>query len=275
MLKSTANLMNIMKGVKMTRTGLCVILVCAICTVGWGAENTEKKPEQSEAPLETKLPPKDSATYWVVRSQTMTELIPFLTKKRSEFKGHFKMITQYLDKIGKGEDFLKSGIKAPNTPAVYAEALGISDEIAERNVKLPDKPLTWDQVVEFGMGHVIYEGYMPTDVSGEEELEMIKKICKQKEKYGQKVRKEMREDVKRCLNIWTYLGTINKQEEARVYAFMEKDRLEKARREELNRRREDSAEISRQRREAEKRNAWQRRQNLLNDRYNRSYYYYR
>ena len=259
----------------MIRIGLCVILVCAICTVGFAVENAEKRSEQSEAPLEVKLPPKDSATYWVVRSQTMTELIPFLTKKRTEFKGHFKMITQYLDKIGKGEDFLRSGVKAPDTPEAYAKALGLSDKVAERRIEWPDKPLTWEQVVEFGMGHVLYEGYMPTDVSGEEEVEMIKKICKQKEKYGQKVRKEMREDVKRCLNIWTYLGTINKQEEARVYAFLEKEKLEKARQEELLRVRDYSREMRRQKIEAEKRNDWLRRQDRLNNRYNRYYYYYR
>ena len=43
-------------------------------------------------------------------------------------------------------------------------------------------------------------------------------VCKKKEEYAQKVRKEMLNYVKDCLKMWTYLGTINQQSAAKEWA---------------------------------------------------------
>ena len=39
--------------------------------------------------------------YWVIRSQALTELTPFLSKTRTKAKGHYNMLTDYLEHIGK------------------------------------------------------------------------------------------------------------------------------------------------------------------------------
>ena len=253
----------------MTRRLLCVFLMFSFCVVAFGAEKDEDtNAENINAAKQIKLPPKDTATYWVIRSQAMTEFLPFLTKKRSEFKGHLNNLTAYLDGIGKGEDYLASGIKVADTPETYAKALGLAEKIAESKITLPEKPLTWEQAVELAMKHVLYEGYMPTDVQGQAELDMLKKICEQKEKYGQKVRKELRQVVKISMNIWTYLGTINQQEGARVYSYRVKENARKEREARLQANRERSSALRRQKAEQTKRNEWQRRQNRLNYTYN-------
>ncbi len=89
--------------------------------------------------------------YWVIRSQALTELTPFLSKTRTEAKGHYNMLTDYLKYIGKGQEFLESNIKAQLSPAAYAKAIGKSEEFVEKNIELPDKPMAWNQLVEMAM----------------------------------------------------------------------------------------------------------------------------
>ena len=116
------------------------------------------------------------ADYWVIRSQALTELIPFLTHARTEAQKHYKELTDYLKYIGKQEECLNSGIKGSNSPAEYAKLIGIAEEFAKNNIKLPEKYMTWDQLVELAMEFVINEGHVPTDVNGPEEIEMFKQI---------------------------------------------------------------------------------------------------
>ena len=137
--------------------------------------------------IEVQLPSKETAEYWIVRSQALTELIPFLTEKRVEFNDYYRLMIQYLDEIEQRVDYNRSGITAPDTAETYARALGIYETLMQEGVKLPDNRPTWDQFVELAMQHVLSEGYMLTQLSGEEELAMIKKICEQKEVDGQKV----------------------------------------------------------------------------------------
>jgi type III secretory pathway component EscV len=255
----------------MIRKLVVFVVLATFVATGFAAESkknkdSKKAKEQLEAKIE--LPAKGTSEYWVVRSQAMTELIPFLTKKRSEFNEHLEMLGQFLDEINKGEDFLNSGITAPDTPETYAKALDIAEKI-NKNIQLPDKPMTWEEVAELAMEHIMYEGYMPTDVQGPEELEMLKKICGQKERYGQKVRKDLRQVVKKCMNIWTYLGTIEQQEAARVYAYREKERKQKEYDEKLQALKAQRTSLAVQRREQQKHNQWLIRQDSLSNRYNR------
>jgi hypothetical protein len=92
--------------------------------------------------------------YWVIRSQALTELIPFLTRTRTEAKGHYKALTDYIKYIGKGQDYLNSGITGPSSPAEYARLTGKAEEFEKNNIKLPEKYMTWDQLVELAMEFV-------------------------------------------------------------------------------------------------------------------------
>ena len=215
---------------------LVLVLSVNLCLAAEGDKKVS--PEEKISPTEQmhadiKLPSKDSTEYWIIRSQSITELIPFLTKKRTEMKGNLKLFTDYLMVIDKGEAFVASDLEVKFTPTIYAKALGIYDELESKGVNFPDKLLTWDQTVEFAMRFVLQEGYMPVDIDGKEELDMYKKICMQKEKYGVKVQKEVRQILNKCVRVWTYLGTIEKQSAFRVFAYQEKEAKELARKERL------------------------------------------
>ena len=66
--------------------------------------------------------------YWAIRSHALGELIPFLTSTRIEAKRHYKILTDYLGTIGKGEDYLKTDVKGSNSPAEYIKLIGKADE---------------------------------------------------------------------------------------------------------------------------------------------------
>jgi superfamily II DNA/RNA helicase len=210
----------------------------------------------------------------------MTEFIPFFTQKRSEFKETFKLMAQFLVKIDKAQDFLGSGVKAPDDPKLYMEVVGVADRVAQVDVNLPEKPLGWEQSVELAMEIIMYEGYLPTDVADEEELQTIKRLCAQKERYGQKVRKELHDLVQKCLNVWFYLDTIDKQAAFKEYAYLEKERERKEQEKEREAREEQRREWREAQREAradqkfylkEQRryDMWRRRENRLSYRYSR------
>jgi hypothetical protein len=224
---------------------------------------------------EIQLPPKESDKYWIIRSQAMVELTPFLTKKRTEFKGHLKLLRDYLVSIGQAENFLASGINAPLSPKTYAEATGKTQELKERHIPLSDKPLTWEQTVELAMKHVLREGYLPTDIEGEEELQMYKDICKRKEDYGRKVRKELREAVQKCLNMWLYLEKIDQQATFKVFVYERKEKERQAREAARQKKREElraKRDQKRKQEELRKQEGQMERQYRLRSRYERYYW---
>ncbi|MHC4556778.1 MAG: hypothetical protein ACYTFW_10775 [Planctomycetota bacterium] len=267
----------------MSHRAIIFVLLMSVSVVASGAAEGDTGVSSDTSEVKAQLPAKKTAEYWVIRSQAITELIPFLTDKRAEFKDTYRLMGQYLDKVGKRVDYHRSGIKAPDTAETYVRALGLSEKLEREGVKLPDKPPTWEQIVEVAMQHVLYEGYMPTQLSGGDELTMIKKICGQKEAYGQKVRKELREVVKSCMDIWTYLGPIDKQAECRVYVEREKEAARLAHEKELQERREARAEAGRQKRDQQRayreaqeqerrqQNIWVNRQAKLRTRYSGRY----
>jgi antitoxin component of RelBE/YafQ-DinJ toxin-antitoxin module len=192
------------------------------------------------------------ADYWVIRSQALTELIPFLTSTRREAKGHYKALTDYIKYIGKGQEYLDSDIKGPSSPAEYVRLIGKAEEFEKNNVKLPEKYMTWDQLVELAMEFVVNEGYVPTDVNGPEEIEMFKQICERKEKYGAKVQTDLRKLAQDCMDMKAYLDSIDQFEACVKYTRYQKEEKEKARKEEMERRREDRAAVGRSKRETDK-----------------------
>lgn len=183
--------------------------------------------------------------YWVIRSQALTELIPFLTRTRTEAKGHYKALTDYIKHIGKGQDFLDSGITGPSSPAEYARLTGKAEEFEKNKIKLPEKYMTWDQLVALAMEFVTNEGYVPTDVEGPEEIEMFKKICQGKSKYGKKVQSDLRKIAQECMNMKAYLDSINQFDECVKYTRYQKEQKEQARQAEAKRRREERVAVER------------------------------
>jgi hypothetical protein len=214
-----------------------IAFMIAGLNIAFGAEKVppaqEKSIESKNEAAVVKLPPKDSAQYWVLRSQTLTEFIPLLTKKRTEFENNAKLMSQYLEKSGKKQEFLDSKIKSPDSPELYAKAVGIADRMAKANIEIPEKSLTWEEAVELAMRLILNEGYLPADVSGEDELNTMKKICQQQETYGEKIRKELHGHVQKCMDIWFYLETLGKQQECKEYVRLEKEKQQKAEQERI------------------------------------------
>ncbi len=251
-----------------------VLIVCAgTCFAAEG--NQKESAENVGNDEEIKLPAKGSNEYWVVRSQAVVEIIPFLTKKRTEVRNHSKLLADYISSIGKAEEFLASGIKAPLSPKLYAQALGKTQEMKEKHIPLSDKPLTWKQIVDLAMKHVLKKGYLPTDIEGDEELQMYKDICRYKEKYGKKVRTELRTIAQKCLNIWMYLEKINKHAGYKVFVYEKEKKDQEAREAERAKtceRVKDMRERKIMERELKKQDAHLYRQARLRSRYNRYYW---
>lgn len=173
------------------------------------------------------LPEKDTPEYWVVRSEAMGELTPLLTKKRAEMKKKRQLLADYLLKIGKAEEMAAADIKVPDDPALYAKALGVDQGLKDLDVSMPKKLPTWEELAQFSMRFVLHEGYLPMQFDSPEDAAGFADVCRKKEEYAQKVRKEMRGYVKDALKMWTYLGTIGEQAAAKEWAVGMKVEAEK------------------------------------------------
>jgi hypothetical protein len=261
---------------------MIVLIVVAGFNLAYGqeqaaAEKVEqiqgKTEEKMEAGDDLKLPDKNTTEYWVIRSQACTEFIPLLTQLRSEKKETVDLMIQFLKKIGKAQDFLKSGVKAPKSSELFFKEMGDDKIYAELGLDLPKKPLDWEQAIEDGMKFVLSEGYLPTNVAGEEELAMIKQLCAQKETYGKKVRKELHETIWEGLDIWFYLETIGQQEACEEFVHSQFEAEQLAKEQEGEQVKGERKEKEFQRREQQKQNVWQERQDRLRNRYygNRRY----
>ena len=178
----------------------------------------EVEPADDEIKFEDiQLPEKDSPEYWVVRSEAMGELTPLLTKKRAEMKKKRQMLADYLLKIGEAENMAAANVQVPDDPALYAKALGVDQDLKDLNA-MPKKRPTWEELAQFSMRFVLHEGYRPMQFDSVEDAAGFAEVCRKKEQYAQKVRKEMLGYVKDCLKMWTYLGTINQQSAAKEWA---------------------------------------------------------
>jgi hypothetical protein len=116
------------------------------------------------------------------------------------------------------------------------------------------------------MKFILNEGYLPVTIEGQEELDNFKKILERKEQFCIKVRKDTEGFVVVAVKSWLYLGTIDKQQDFRLYMLnrkqQEKQAMEDQKRALLN----DKVAADRQRREQEKQNIWQSRQDRLQNR---------
>ncbi|MDH3946947.1 MAG: hypothetical protein OET45_09760, partial [Chromatiales bacterium] len=178
----------------------------------------EVEPADDEIKFEDiQLPEKDSPEYWVVRSEAMGELTPLLTKKRAEMKKKRQLLADYLLKIGKAEDMAAANVQVPDDPALYAKALGVDQDLKDLNA-MPKKRPTWEELAQFSMRFVLHEGYRPMQFDSVEDAAGFAEVCRKKEQYARKVRKEMLSYVEDLLKMWTYLGTIGEQSAAKEWA---------------------------------------------------------
>jgi hypothetical protein len=204
---------------------LAVLCGCSMPLIAAeAAEKAAEKPavEAVETPIseligeevqfeDIKLPPKESPDYWVIRSDAVTELTRLLTSKRAEMKQIRQMLADYLLKIGKAEEMASKNIEVPDDPKLYFEALGLEHLYKDKDLDAPLKTPTWEALAEFAMRFIIYEGHVPMQFDGPEDVASYIQVAKKKEQYAQKVRREMRGYVKDSLEIWIYLGQIGQQ----------------------------------------------------------------
>ncbi|MHC4265998.1 MAG: hypothetical protein ACYSUK_08705 [Planctomycetota bacterium] len=247
---------------------LFLVLYVGACFAAEGTGNEAAPAEEIENEMEIQLPEKDSTLYWVVRSQALVELVPYLTKRRAEFREHLKMSTDYLVSIGKAEDFAGSNIDAKK---VYAETFGLTEEFKEKNIPLTDERMTWEDSVELSMRYVLIEGYLPTQIEGDEELAMYKEVCEGKERYGKKVLDDLSVVVEKCMRIWLYLGQIDQQAGYRVFAHKTTTTEQAEREAQKEQTNEQRREIRKEQQRLEQQKKWTVRNNRFEVRYRRSY----
>lgn len=194
-------------------------MVAAAFNVVFGAEPVVQEPQINEdnGIVEIKIPPKNSPEYWTVRSEAMSKLLPLLTKKRAEMKKQVQLLADYLLTIDKATEFTEKNVPVPSDPNVFFELLQMGQRLEEMNIPKPQKRPSWEEIMEFAMQYVIYDGYLPTVLEEGEDLSQFIQACTKKEEYGQKVRKELRASVDQCARMWVYLGSIDKKNDYKVY----------------------------------------------------------
>ena len=243
------------------KTGLYLLFILLVPMVVI-AEETTPAPATDVVIEEVKfedipLPSKESPEYWVVRSEAITELTPVLTSKRAEMKKKRQMLADYLLKIGKAQEMASKQIEVPDDPKLYAQALGMAETFEQKDIELPNKLPTWDELAEFSMRFIISEGYIPMDFDGTDDVASFIEVVKKKEQYAQKVRQEMRGYVKDALKMWIYLGEIDEQSAAKEWVVQMKVDAEMAKGAERAMLAEDRRMANLERREAERERQFQ------------------
>ena len=199
------------------------MMVILIVSVGFNMalgqeQNTQNaKSDAVQNPDVIQLPPKNSPAYWNVRTEAISELLPLLTKKRSETKRNQQLFKDYLLNIDKASDFAASNVPVPSDPNVYFAILQVGQGLADMNIPKPKKRPSWDEIMDVAMRHVVFEGYSPTYVEEGEDLAQFVNICNKKEEYGQKVRQDLRGSLDQCARMWVYLESIGKLGDFKAY----------------------------------------------------------
>jgi hypothetical protein len=255
------------------------ILLAGFISISSAANDTavdKDKKAETEKDNSIKLPDQSSSEYWVIRSEAITELTPFITKKRAMLKERIQYFKDFMlaNGLDYAKDFFAADIQVPADPKLRAGILGLLDKLEAKGIDLPPKPLTWDELVNVAMQFVQEEGYQPVQIEAGPELEQFKAILDRKEKLAIKIREELEVQLKLAIKAWLYLGQIKKQDEFRAFVVQTKEKNKQemdAKRQQLL---SDKTTADRTRREQEKQNIWQNRQDRLQNRYGYGYYYY-
>ena len=197
---------------------MAILMLAAVFNLALGAEQTTIiDANETEEEIAVQLPPKGGAEYWNVRSEAISEFLPLLTKKRTEMKKNQQLLADYLLGIGKASEFASKNVPVPTDPDIYFEILQIHQALPSLDTSKITKRPSWDELMELVMGHVLTEGYLPTDVEEGDDLAQYIQVCKKKEEYGQKVRQEMRLALDQCARIWVYLDSIDQKDKFKAH----------------------------------------------------------
>lgn len=247
----------------MTKHPLFLLVIAGLLccgSVSW-AQNDE----------EIQLPAENSAEYWVVRSNAVSELTAFLTLKRKELNEELALFTQFLDKIGKTDDFVTASLAVPEDPKLRFEMLGLLEDVEKANIKIPEKPLTWEEMIAIAMRFTVIEGYLPVSFADDEELREFKTVLTRRENFLHKIRSDSKIQVEACLKAWFYLGTINQQRGFKLYRFQTTEAARKAEEQEKAKSRADKVAKAREKKQA---HMLQLRQVRLRRKYYNNYRYW-
>jgi hypothetical protein len=207
-----------LKGKTMKSGMMAILMLAAVFNLALGAEQTTIiDANETEEEIVVQLPPKGGAEYWNVRSEAISEFLPLLTKKRTEMKKNQQLLSDYLLGIGKASEFASKNVPVPTNPNVYFEILQIHQALPGLDTSKITKRPSWDELMELVMGHVLTEGYLPTDVEEGDDLAQYIQVCRKKEEYGQKVRQEMRLALDQCARMWVYLDSIEQKDKFKTY----------------------------------------------------------
>lgn len=179
------------------------------------APKAQTEAEQSSSQIQ--IPINDSPEYWNIRSEAISELLPLLTKKRSEVKSKQQVLVSYLEKNDMFSAFTAKNVPVPTDPNIYFDILQIGQGLEEMNMPRPKKRPSWDEIMDVAMKHVVFEGYVPTHVEEGEDLSSYVEICEKKEQYGHKVRRDLKSVVDQCARMWVYLDSVGKLNDVKSY----------------------------------------------------------
>lgn len=198
---------------------IAILMIGGVDHVAFGAEQTvqETQVEVSSSMDKVPLPDKDTPEYWNVRMEAISEFLPVLTEKRSEMKNREQMLKDFLLSIDKASDFAAKNIPVPTDINVFFEILRIGQGLEAMNMPKPTERPSWEDIMSIVMQHVVFEGYVPTDVEEGEDSAQYAEICRKKEEYGQKVRKDLRTHLDQCARMWVYLDSTNKLDEFKAF----------------------------------------------------------
>ncbi len=244
------------------------LLIAIVGFLAWfGSVNAQ------EAEDEVQVPAKGTAEYWVVRSRGVSELTGFLSRKRLDLKENLSIFAVFLDKVGKTGDFSTTPVEVSDDPKLRFQVLGILEEdLADRNIQMPKKPMSLEQMVEIGMEIVVSDGYLTVHFSDGQELKNYKDVLKRRESSLRKIRSDVHAQVEACLRAWSYLGTINQQDGFKLFRFNLKEEERRAKEEQRAAASAARGARSRQNRGARKQAELQRRQDNLDYRYQNAYW---
>lgn len=190
--------------------GLAVLATGALSPIQ-GATKTDKTAE-SLADLRKK------ANDWQLRAIAMDTLITFESSTRKKFKGYCKLMTAYIEYIGKAAEYRKADIKVTVTPKGVLEASGKAEEVKALRVKLPDTPITFEQAMALSVEVVKAQGHLAIDVADAQETEMTRRVHAAKEKLARKVWSDTQMYYKKALSMKVYLQSIKQFEKCKEWA---------------------------------------------------------
>lgn len=166
--------------------------------------------------------PEPAAVDWVLRSQATTKLLEFQFAIRKEGVQRLDLLTRYLKNTGRWDAYQKAEIVVHDSAARRAEALGVTERLANVEVVFPDEKLTVDRLIEMAEAYIVSMGYTPGVVTDAEEIDQYKRMAQSQKALIIKTAKSIDIGLKEVMRMFTYIESINDLEGLRAYAIGER-----------------------------------------------------